>query len=49
MINPLPVNAINFQAVPDLVREYLVDLRNLHIREIQRSHLGQAIVMFHCV
>lgn len=49
MINPLLANAINFQAVADLVREYLVDLRNLRIREIQRLHLGQAIVKFRFV
>lgn len=41
MINPLLANAINFQAVADLVREYLVDLRNLRIREIQRLHLDR--------
>jgi hypothetical protein len=45
-IQPLPDHEIAFPAVRDVVREYLVEHRQLGVRDIQRSHLGQVLVQF---
>jgi hypothetical protein len=49
LIHPLPMLKLNFQGLADIVREYLVGQRNLEIHAIQRSHLGQALVIFRFV
>lgn len=48
-IAPLPEHEINFQDLADTVREYLVEVRNVQIRAIQRTHQGQALVRFRFV
>jgi len=42
-INPLPGNPLNFAVVREVLREFLVDQ---NIRDIQPTHLGQALVRF---
>lgn len=46
IINPLPVNAMNFLAVRDVLEEFLEDHVRVHYKDIQPSHLGQALVRF---
>ena len=45
-INPLPGNALNFNAVSDVLEDFFVDVARVQIRTIQRTHLGQALVQF---
>ncbi|KAJ1288605.1 hypothetical protein BS78_02G100600 [Paspalum vaginatum] len=45
-IDPLPGNLIHFNALSDVLREFLVDVRRLDIIDIQPTHLGQAYVRF---
>lgn len=45
-IDNLPGNAIQFQAVEEVLTEFFHE-RRIHIREIQPSTLGQALVRFH--
>jgi hypothetical protein len=45
-IQPLPDQALNFANIADLVRDYLVEHLRLNVRDIQRLHLGQALVRF---
>ena len=42
-INPLLGNPLNFAVVREVLREFLVDQ---NIRDIQPTHLGQALVRF---
>jgi hypothetical protein len=44
--NPLPANTLHFPAVHEVVHEYLEEHMNVQIRDIQPSHLGQALVRF---
>lgn len=46
MINPLLANAINFQAVADLVREYLVDLKICALEKSRDCILGKPLLSF---
>jgi hypothetical protein len=41
---PLPGNAMHFGPVQELLHEFLEDRRRILVREIQPSHLGQALV-----
>lgn len=45
-INPYPDHLVMFAPTHDIIREFLVDNRGIRIRDIQRSHLGQALVRF---
>jgi hypothetical protein len=46
LVQPLPEHEVNFHIFDDIIREYLVGFRNVQIRSIQHSHLGQALVRF---
>jgi hypothetical protein len=46
LVQPLPEHEVNFQFFSDIVREYLLEIRHVQIRSVQRSHLGQALVRF---
>jgi hypothetical protein len=48
-IHPLPEHEVLFPTVRDVIREYLVEHRNVGVRDIQRSHLGQVLVQFYSV
>jgi hypothetical protein len=45
-INPLPADEVLFHNVREVVHEFLVHHRRLRIRDIQKPHLGQAMVRF---
>jgi hypothetical protein len=45
-ITPLPTNAIQFGAVQEVIHEFLEHHKRVLVREIQPSHLGQALVRF---
>jgi hypothetical protein len=45
-IHPLPQQPLQFLAVREIVHEFLEEHLNVRIREIQRTHLGQALVRF---
>lgn len=45
-INPLLVNVLNFNAVREVLHEFLVDEKGFNITEIQSRHLCQACVRF---
>jgi hypothetical protein len=45
-INPLPVDEVHFPNVREVIHEFLVHDRRVCIRDIQKSHLGQALVRF---
>lgn len=47
--NPYPDYPVMWFATRDIIREFLVDHRGFRIRDIQRSHLGQALVRFDSV
>jgi hypothetical protein len=49
LVNPLLEHEVNFQVLEEMVQEYLVGFRNLQVRAIQRTHLGQALVRFRYV
>lgn len=40
MITPLPGNALNFQVVGEVLREFLVDQERVPLVDIQPCHLG---------
>jgi hypothetical protein len=44
LVQPLPEHEVNFHIFKDIIREYLVGVRRVQVRSIQRSHLGQALV-----
>jgi hypothetical protein len=46
LVQPLPEHEVNFHFFDDIVREYLLEVRHVRIRSVQRSHLGQALVRF---
>jgi hypothetical protein len=46
LVQPLPEHEVNFHIFDDIIREYLVGVRQVQVRNIQRSHLGQALVRF---
>ena len=43
-INPLPQNELDFGLVRQVVHNFLMHHKRVHIRDIQRTHLGQALV-----
>jgi hypothetical protein len=45
-INPLPVNALDFDVVSEVLKEFFAEVARVPVHTIQRSHLGQAIVQF---
>jgi hypothetical protein len=45
-IDPLPGNVLNFGAVHEVVHEFLDEHMGVKVRNIQSSHLGQALVQF---
>jgi hypothetical protein len=45
-IDPLPENEVHFPNVRDVIHEFLIHHRRVRIRDIQRTHLGQALVRF---
>jgi hypothetical protein len=45
-INLLPANALHFSTVHEVVPEYLEEHMDVHVRDIQPTHLGQALVHF---
>jgi hypothetical protein len=45
-IDPPPENEVHFSNVKDVIHEFLVHHIWVCIRDIQRSHLGQALVRF---
>jgi hypothetical protein len=46
LVQPLPEHEVNFHIFDDIICEYLVEVRRVQVRSIQRSHLGQALVRF---
>jgi hypothetical protein len=44
--SPFPNNVLQFVAVHEVVHEFLDEHMNVRIREIQPTHLGQALVRF---
>lgn len=48
-IHPLPSNVLDFDAVREVLEEFFTDVARVQIRDIQRSHLGQALVRFYRV
>jgi hypothetical protein len=46
LVQPLPEHEVNFRIFDDIIHEYLVGVRHIQVRSIQRSHLGQALVQF---
>jgi hypothetical protein len=44
LVHPLPEHEVNFHIFDDIICEYLVEVRWVQVRSIQRSHLGQALV-----
>lgn len=45
-MQPLLAQALNFDDIDDLVYDYLVGHLQLNVRDIQCSHLGQALICF---
>jgi hypothetical protein len=45
-IDPLPQHQAHFAAIRDVANEFLLQHKRVRIREIQKSHLGQALVRF---
>jgi hypothetical protein len=45
-ITPLPAQPLQFAAVRDILLEFFEDQLRIAVREIQPSHLGQALVRF---
>jgi hypothetical protein len=45
-IHSLPDNALQFAAVREVVEEFLEEHMNIRIHDIQRTHLGKALVRF---
>jgi hypothetical protein len=45
-IAPLPANAMQFGADQEVINKFLEEHRRVLVREIQPSHLGQALVCF---
>jgi hypothetical protein len=45
-IHPLPAHAMHFDAVHEVVLEFLEEHMHVRVRNIQPSHLGQALVRF---
>lgn len=45
-VHPLPELELDFDDMATFIREFLVDHRHIPIRDVQRSHLGQALVRF---
>lgn len=45
-INPLSVNALDFDAVSEVLKEFFAEVARVLVHTIQHSHLGQAIVQF---
>jgi hypothetical protein len=45
-IQPLPQEEALFPNVREILHEFLVHPRRIHIRDIQRTHLGLALVRF---
>jgi hypothetical protein len=45
-INLLPAHAMQFGAVQEVINEFLEEHRRVLVREIQPSHLSQALVHF---
>jgi hypothetical protein len=45
-VHPLPHNAMQFGPVREVVREFLEDHMGARVRDIQPTHLGQALVQF---
>jgi hypothetical protein len=43
-IHPIPGNVLQFEAVREVVLEFLEEHMNIRVRDIQPSHLGQALV-----
>jgi hypothetical protein len=46
LVQPLLEHEVNLHIFDDIIREYLVGVRRVQVRSIQRSHLGQALVRF---
>jgi hypothetical protein len=46
MVNPLPLNEMHFANVREVIHEFIVHHRRVRIRDIQKTHLGQALVCF---
>jgi hypothetical protein len=46
LVQPLLEHEVNFHFFDDIVCEYILEVRHVQIRSIQRSHLGQALVRF---
>jgi hypothetical protein len=46
LIHPLSGHTLNFEDTAEVIREYLVVHRQVQIKEIQRPHLGQALIHF---
>jgi hypothetical protein len=40
LVQPLLEHEVNFHIFDDIIREYLVEVRRVQVRSIQRSHLG---------
>jgi hypothetical protein len=45
-ISPLPAQPLVFRPLQEVIHEFLDDHLRVHVREIQPSHLGQALVRF---
>jgi hypothetical protein len=45
-IDPLPANPLQFHIVREVVEEFLEKHMNVRIRDVQPTHLGQALVRF---
>jgi hypothetical protein len=45
-LSPLPDNALHFPEVHEVVQEFLEEHMDMRVRDIQQSHLGQALVRF---
>jgi hypothetical protein len=43
-VNPLPLNEMVFANDGEVLHEFLIHHRQVHIRDIQKSHLGQALI-----
>jgi hypothetical protein len=44
LVQPLPEHEVNFHIFDDIIGEYLMGVRHIQVRSIQRSHLGQALM-----
>jgi hypothetical protein len=45
-IHPIPDNVLQFDAVHEVVQEFMEEHMDIRVRDIQPSHLGQALVQF---